>query len=193
MANSLFIVRFFLDSSSWQKVILLTAKTQKEWVNTANMQVTYLQWSQRVFSLGLDAGSSLTWLGHLNQFIIAEFVQVLFHLRDGLSDGAEGEVGVDAHCRQLLGLILGYQHVVALKRKQQQRSYDYVFKLVLCFFFHFVPCRTFLCNTQYIFFLYSYTDWYTFRLQNETVYYTVYVSLVIDWWPVLDEAWWDRL
>lgn len=72
------------------------------------------------FSVGLDAGYSLTCLGHLHQFIITEFVQVLLHLRDGLSDGAKGEVRVDAHCGQLLSLSLGYQHVVGLKRKQQQ-------------------------------------------------------------------------
>lgn len=64
-----------------------------------------------------NVGSPLTCFGYLNQFIIAELIQVLFHLRDGLSDWAEGEVGVDAHCRQLLRFCLGYQHVVALKKK----------------------------------------------------------------------------
>lgn len=64
---------------------------------------------------------------------------MLFHLRDGLCDWAEGEVGVDGHCRQLLSLRLGYQHVVGLMRKKQQDSYDkYVFVFCLLFALHLV-------------------------------------------------------
>lgn len=62
--------------------------------------------------------SELTCLGHLDQFVIAEFVEVLLHLRDGLCDRAEGEVGVDSDRWQLLRRRLGYQHVVALQGKK---------------------------------------------------------------------------
>lgn len=75
---------------------------------------------------GIHAVPLLTCLGYLNQLIIAEFVQVLFHLRDSLCDRTEGEIGVDGHCRQLLSLRLRYQHVVALKRTKEQNSHDNV-------------------------------------------------------------------
>lgn len=68
------------------------------------------------------AGSSLTCLGDLHQFIIAEFAQVLFHLRDGLGDGAKREVGVDGHCGQLLGFSLRDQHVVGLEMATKNRA-----------------------------------------------------------------------
>lgn len=78
----------------------------------------------------------LTGLGHLDQFVIAEFVQVLFHLRDGLSDWAEGEVGVDGHCRQLLCLRLGYQHVVGLIRKKNSNTVMILYTMGL----HIIGC-----------------------------------------------------
>ena len=65
-------------------------------------------------------GSTLTCLGRLDQFIIAEFMQVLFHLGDGLRHGPEREVGVDGDCWQLLCLCRSDQHVVALIRKKKQ-------------------------------------------------------------------------
>lgn len=42
---------------------------------------------------------------------------MLFHLRHGLRDGAEGEVRIDADGGQLLSLSLRDQHVVALQRQ----------------------------------------------------------------------------
>lgn len=78
--------------------------------------------------------SELTCFGHLDQLVIAELIQVLFHLRDGLRDWAEGEVGVDGHRWQHLRLRLGYQHVVALTREEKQPcSHDKVYFKCVCF------------------------------------------------------------
>lgn len=69
-----------------------------------------------------DSASVLTCFCDLHQLIVAEFVEVLLYLRNGLVHRTEGEVGIYGDRRQLLSLCLGYQHVITLKTKNQ---YDF--------------------------------------------------------------------
>ena len=62
----------------------------------------------------------LTDLSYFDQLVIAELVQVLLHLRDGLAHRPKGEVGVHRDGGQHLCLVLGNQHVIALQPRREQ-------------------------------------------------------------------------
>ena len=64
----------------------------------------------------------LTDLSYFDQLFIAELVKVLLHLRDSLAHRPKGEVGVHRDGGQLLCLVLGDQHVVALQPRKEQHK-----------------------------------------------------------------------
>lgn len=146
MADSPFIARFLLESSSWQKGILLTAKHKM--IHKISLPIcAYFCIFPFLGQRGPDPGSSLTCLCYLHQFVIAEFVEVLFHLRDRLSDGAKGEVGIHTDCGQLLGVCLGCQHVVGLTKENIAIQ---LWKCILSVIFQYTGCINYSKNCIYI-------------------------------------------